>query len=89
MRKLILITSIALMSTSSCYANLSLASNEAPQTLVQQSVGSGDALRAEPKPQTRQVRPDVATKIPTVSRSTRVHQWRGNHRSQGSREHCF
>src|SRR4051794_31924632 len=43
MRKFILITSIALMSTSSCYANLSLASNEAPQRLVQISVRSGEA----------------------------------------------
>ena len=46
MRKLIVITLIALIPTSSCYANLSLASNEAPQTLVEQ-----------PKPQTTPVRP--------------------------------
>jgi hypothetical protein len=87
MRKFILIISIALMSTSSCYANLSLASNEAPQTLVQQSVGSGDVLKAEPKPQVKQVRPDVATKAPAVSRTRRLH--RGNLRCQGSREHCL
>jgi hypothetical protein len=87
MGKFILITSIALMSTSSCYANLSLASNEASQTLVQISVRSGDALQAEPKPQIKQVRPNVATKVPTVSRTRRVH--RGNLRSQGSREHCL
>ena len=59
MRKFILITSIALMSSSSCYANLSLASNEAPQTLVRQSVASGDASQTEPKPQSTQVRPDA------------------------------
>jgi hypothetical protein len=88
MRKFILVTSIALMSTSSCYANLSLASNEAPQTLVQISVRSGDALPAEPKPETKQVlRPNVATKVPTVARTRRVH--RGNLRSQGWREHCL
>ena len=89
MRKFILIAAIALMPTSSCYANLSLASNEAPQALVRQSAGSSDALQAEPKPQIKQVRPDVATRIPTISRSRRVHERRGNLPSQGSREHCF
>ena len=78
MRKLILITSIALMSTSSCCANLSLASNEAPQTLVEQ-----------PRPQTTQVRPDAAIKHPTISRPRRVHQWGRNPRIQGSYEHCL
>ena len=94
MRKLIVITLIALIPTSSCYANLSLASNEAPQTLVEQ-----------PKPQTTQVRPDATikhptaikhpttTKHPTISRPMRVRQWEQNLRTQGSYEpshkHCF
>ena len=91
MRKLILITLIALIPTSSCYANLSLASNEAPQTLVEQ-----------PKPQTTQVRPDAAVKHSTaikhsmaikhstISRPRRVPQWGQDHlRIQASYEHCF
>ena len=84
MRKLILITLIALMSTSSCYANLSLAFNEAPQTLVER-----------PKPQTAQVRADATIKHPTaikhltISRPGRVHQWGQNLRIQGSYEPCF
>jgi hypothetical protein len=80
MRKFILIISIALMSTSSCYANLSLASNEAPQTSVRQSVASGDASQAERKPQTPQVRPDVAIKHSSTPNSStprprRVRHW--------------
>ena len=82
MRKLILITLIALMPTSSCYANLSLASNEAPQTLVEQ-----------PKSQTTQVRPDATIKHPTISRPRRLNKWGPNLRTQGSyepsHEHCF
>ena len=72
MRKLFLIASIALMSTSQCYANLSLASNEAPQTSVRQSVANGDASQAEPKPQTTQVRPDVAVKHTSTPKPKRV-----------------
>ena len=97
MRKFILIISIALMSTSSCYANLSLASNEAPQTSVRQSVGIGDASLAEPKPQTTQVRPDVAIKhSSTPSSSTpssltprpkRLRHW-GRY-FQRSYDHCL
>ena len=71
MRKFILITSFALMSTSSCFANLSLASNEAPQTLVRQSVASVDASQAEPKPQTTQVRPDIAIRQRDQSKKPR------------------
>ena len=94
MRKLILITLIALIPTSSCYANLSLASNEAPQTLVEQS-----------KPQTTPVRPDAtikhrtaikhstSIKHPSISIPVRVHQRGQNLRTQGSYEpspkHCF
>jgi hypothetical protein len=90
MRKLILITLIALMSSSSCYANLSLASNEAPQTLAEQ-----------PKPQTTQVRPDATIKYPTaikhsttikhptISRPRRVDPWGQNLRTQGSYEHSY
>ena len=94
MRKLILITLIVLIPTSSCYANLSLASNEAPQTIVEQ-----------PKPQTTQVRPDATIKHrtaikhsatikhPKISRPVRVHQREQNLRTQWSyepsHEHCF
>jgi hypothetical protein len=37
MRKLILVTAIAMMSTTSCYANLSLASSEPASTAVEQA----------------------------------------------------
>ena len=87
MRKFILITSFALMSTSSCYANLSLASNEAPQTLVRQSIASGDAPQAEPKPQTTKVRPDVAIKHSSTPRPKRIRHW-GRY-FQGSYDHCL
>ena len=91
MLKLILITLIVLIPTPSCYANLSLASNEAPQTLVEQL-----------KPQTTQVRPDAtikhrtaikhstSIKHPSISRPDQRGQ---NLRTQGSYEpshkHCF
>lgn len=103
MRKLIFITVIALMSSSSCYANLSLASNaiagsadidEVPQTSIEQ-----------PKPQTTRVRPDAtikatvkhstAIKHPTISRPRQVvHRWEQKFPIQGSsyepsHEHCF
>ena len=104
MRKLILITLIALIPTSSCYANLSLASNEAP--LVEQpSLASNEApqtLVEQPRPQTTQVRPDAtlkhrtaikhstSIKHPSISRPDQRGQ---NLRTQGSYEpshkHCF
>ena len=100
MLKLILITLIVLIPTSSCYANLSLASNEAP--LVEHlSLASNEApqtLVEQPKPQTTQVRPDATikhptaikhpttTKHPTISRPMRVQQWEQNLRTQGSYE---
>jgi hypothetical protein len=37
MRKLILVAAIALMSTTPCYANLSLASNDAPSPVTAES----------------------------------------------------
>lgn len=86
MRKLILIAAVALMSTSSCYANLSLASNDAPQTLVQQSVASGDASPAEAKPLTTQVRPDTAIKHSSTPKPKRVRHWGRNF--QASYDHC-
>jgi hypothetical protein len=96
MRKLILLTLLVLIPTSSCYANLSLASNEAPQISVEQ-----------PTPQTTPVRPDAtikhpatvkhstAIKHPTISRPRQVvHRWEQKLPIQGSsyepsHEHCF
>ena len=64
MRKLILIAVIATMSSSACYANLSLASNEAPQGSIEQpSVQALDA-RAEVKAEA----PATIVKSPAVSR---------------------
>ena len=89
MRKFILITSFALMSTSSCFANLSLASNEAPQTLVRQSVASVDASQAEPKPQTMQGRPDVAIKHPSIAKPKRVRHGERYFQTRRSYDHCL
>ena len=107
MLKLILITLIVLIPTPSCYANLSLASNEAP--LVEQpSLASNEVpqtLVEQPKSQTTQVRPDATikhrtaikhsttVKHPKISRPVRVHQREQNLRTQWSYEpshkHCF
>jgi hypothetical protein len=46
MRKLILVAAIAMMSTTSCYANLSLASNEpAPTTAEQPNAAPSEAIK--------------------------------------------
>ena len=49
MRKLILIAVIATMSSSACYANLSLASNEPPPESIEQPSRKAIDARAEAK----------------------------------------
>ena len=73
MRKLILIAVIATMSSSACYANLSLASNDAPQeTIAQPSAQALDA-RAEAKAET----PMTTARSANVSRpKPRLHSGR-------------
>jgi hypothetical protein len=101
MRKLVLITLIALIPTSSCYANLSLASDlrfSAADGGADDSAAS-QTLVAQPKPQTTQVQPNAAIKHPTaikrptISKPRRVLQRRQDLRTQGaykpSHEHCF
>jgi hypothetical protein len=60
MRKVILIAVIATMSSSACYANLSLASNEPPQGSIEQPTGQTLEARAEA--------PATIVKSPAVSR---------------------
>jgi hypothetical protein len=55
MRKLILIAAIATLSSSACYANLSLASNDAPQQAIAQP--SAQALDARAEAAVTSVRP--------------------------------
>jgi hypothetical protein len=70
MRKLILIAVIATMSSSACYANLSLASNEPPQGSIEQpSVQALDA-RAEVKAEA----PATTVKSAHVSRPKHRYQ---------------
>jgi hypothetical protein len=60
MRKLILIAVIATMSSSACYANLSLASNESPQEPIAQPGLHASETRAEA--------PVATVKSPNVSK---------------------
>jgi len=60
MRKLILITVIAIMSTSPCYANLSLASND-----------PSPAATEQPKPTAPETRPEAVAKSPSNARPRR------------------
>jgi hypothetical protein len=70
MRKLILIAAIATMSSSACYANLSLASNEAPQETIAQP-----GLQAlEAKAEARAEAPAPTVKSPNVSKPKPRHQ---------------
>lgn len=64
MRKLILIAVIATMSSSACYANLSLASNEAPQATIAQPSAQALDARAQAKAEARV----TSVKSPAVSR---------------------
>jgi hypothetical protein len=64
MRKLILIAVIATMSSSACYANLSLASNEPPQGSIEQPTGQALDAKAEVKAEA----PVTIVKSPAVAR---------------------
>jgi hypothetical protein len=63
MRKLILVAAIAMMSTTSCYANLSLASNEPAAAAAEQP-------KAPPSEATKDATP---TKSSTITRSRKRH----------------
>lgn len=97
MRKLFLITLIALTTTSPCYANLSLASNEAvslasdgsAETLVEPQHKEGALLSQKSIAQTTQVRRHAAIKRPTISRPAAGSQSGQNLRIQGTYERCF
>ena len=64
MRKLILIAMIATMSSSACYANLSLASNEAPQEAIAAPSAQALNARAEAKAEA----PAATVKAANISR---------------------
>jgi hypothetical protein len=90
MRKLILIIAIALMSSSSCYANLSLASNaiaggadndDVPQTSIEQPKS-----RATPH---AAIKHRTAVKRPTSSRPRLVVRSQSHGYYEPSHEHCF
>jgi hypothetical protein len=66
MRKLILIAVFATMSSSACYANLSLASNESPQEPIAQPSLHASETRAEA--------PVATVKSPNVSKPKPRHQ---------------
>jgi hypothetical protein len=80
MRKLILITVIATMSTTSCYANLSLASNE-----------PAPAATEQPKPQAPETRPATVAKSPSVAKPRRSHvsRWATPIPVRGFYQHCL
>ena len=63
MRKLILVAAIAMMSTTSCYANLSVASNDPNPTPVEQPKAEAPAA---PKP-------DTSTKTSITAKPHRSH----------------
>jgi hypothetical protein len=100
MRKLFLIALIALAPTSSCYANLSLASNEAlslasdgvAQTIVEQPKlqhKEGAFPSQQSVAQAPRVRRHAAIKRSTISRPGPVNQSEQNRRIQGTYGHCF
>jgi hypothetical protein len=64
MRKLILIAVIATMSSSACYANLSLASNDPPQG----TIGQPSLQAFEAKADAKAVAPVTTVKSPTISK---------------------
>ncbi len=68
MRKLILVAAIAMMSTTSCYANLSVASNDPNPAPVEQPKAEAPAA---PKPDTS--KPDTSTKTPITAKPHRPH----------------
>lgn len=77
MRKLILIAAIATMSSSACYANLSLASNESPQESVEQpSLQAIEAIeaKADVKAGVKAEAPVRTAKSPNVSKPKPRHQ---------------
>ena len=78
MRKLILVAVIAMMSTSSCYANLSLASNDTPQAATEQ-----------PKPQKAETRPGAAVKLHSASKPRRQHPSRQLYVIRSWYDHCM
>ncbi len=78
MRKLILIATMALMSTSSCYANLSLASSDNPPTAIEQ-----------PKPRPAEVRPVAVGRSAETARHRRTHIWAEARSFYQSRRPCW
>lgn len=73
MRKLILIAVIATMSSSACYANLSLASNEPPQGSIEQPTGQALDARAEVKAEVKAEAAATIVKSPAVARQKPRH----------------
>jgi len=70
MRKLILIVVIATMSSSACYANLSLASNEPPQ----ETIGQPSLQALEAKAEVRAEAPVTTARSRNISRPKPRHQ---------------
>jgi hypothetical protein len=81
MRKLILMAVIATMSSSACYANLSLASNEPPQGSIEQPTGQALEARAEA--------PAKIVKSPAVSRPKPRHYSARAFVTRRSYGHCL
>jgi hypothetical protein len=71
MRKLILIAVLATMSTTSCYANLSLASNEPSPAATEQK---GSPALSEPQPsKTPEAKPATVAKATNLAKHHRRH----------------
>jgi hypothetical protein len=75
MRKLILIAVLATMSTTSCYANLSLASNEPSPAATEQK--ASPALSEPQSSKSAEAKPATVAKAPTVAKHhrSRVSGW--------------
>lgn len=88
MRKLILIAAIATMSSSACYANLSLASNEPQPTIVAPSAQALEA-KAQIKAEARAESPVKAPRTANVSRPKPQHQAVRAFVIRRSYDHCL
>jgi hypothetical protein len=74
MRKLILIAAIATLSSSACYANLSLASNDAPQQAIAQPSAQALDARAEAKAEAKAEAAVTSVRPANISRPKPRHQ---------------
>jgi len=88
MRKLILIAMIATMSSSACYANLSLASNDAPQEAIAQPSAQALDARAEVKAEIKGEAAVTSVRSANVSRPKPRHHSERTFVIRNSYAHC-